>query len=75
MSILSVCRIKYITMRNILKFIQEAKVELMKVTWPTKQQIIQSTVLVVGLTFVMAVFLGGLDYGFGYVLKSFITTK
>lgn len=59
-------------MRKIFTFIQEAKIELIKVTWPTKDQITRSTMLVVGLTFVMAVFLGGLDYGFGYVLKAFI---
>lgn len=62
----------YIAMRKILTFIKEAKIELMKVTWPKKDQIIQSTILVVALTGVMAVFLGGLDYGFGLALKSFI---
>jgi preprotein translocase subunit SecE len=59
-------------MRKLFLFIREAKAELIKVTWPTKDQIIHSTILVVGLSLVMAVFLGGLDYGFGYVLKSFI---
>ena len=48
----------YIAMRKILTFIKEAKIELMKVTWPKKDQIIQSTILVVALTGVMAVFLG-----------------
>lgn len=59
-------------MRKILTFIKEAKIELMKVTWPKKDQIIRSTILVVALTGVMAIFLGGLDYGFGLALKSFI---
>jgi preprotein translocase subunit SecE len=59
-------------MRKIFTFIKEAKIELTKVTWPTKDQIIRSTILVVGLTIVMAIFLGGLDYGFGKILKAFI---
>ncbi|MDD5083522.1 MAG: preprotein translocase subunit SecE [Candidatus Moranbacteria bacterium] len=59
-------------MRNIFTFIKEAKIELTKVTWPTKDQIIRSTMLVVGLTFALAIFLGGLDYGFSYALKTFI---
>ena len=59
-------------MRKIFTFIKEAKAELLKVTWPNKDQIIRSTILVVALTFVMAIFLGGLDYGFSYVLKTFI---
>jgi preprotein translocase subunit SecE len=62
-------------MRKIFTFIKEAKVELTKVTWPTKDQIIRSTILVVGLTLVMAIFLGSLDYGFGHVLKSFIAKQ
>ena len=59
-------------MRKILTFIKEAKAELTKVTWPTKDQLIRSTILVVALTVVMAIFLGGLDYGFGLALKTFI---
>jgi preprotein translocase subunit SecE len=59
-------------MRKIFTFIREAKVELTKVTWPTKDQLIRSTILVVVLTGVLAVFLGSLDYGFGYILKAFI---
>lgn len=50
----------------------EAKAELIKVVWPTQDQLIRNTILVVALTAVVAVFLGGLDYGFGYVLKVFV---
>jgi preprotein translocase subunit SecE len=59
-------------MRRIATFIQEAKAELMKVDWPNRAQVIRSTVVVVVVTFVTAVFLGGLDYVFGYVLRSFV---
>ncbi len=59
-------------MGKMFTFIKEAKIELTKVTWPNKDQIIRSTILVVVLSGVMAIFLGSLDYGFGYVFKLLI---
>lgn len=59
-------------MRKALLFLREAKAELLKVTWPSKNQVVRSTLLVVVLTLLMALFLGGLDYGFGIILKKFI---
>ena len=59
-------------MKNIIQFFKEAKAELMKVNWPTKQQTINYTLLVIGISIAVAIFLGGLDYFFGYILKIFI---
>lgn len=59
-------------MRKIFTFLREARAELSKVTWPGREQVVRSTILVVALTGVMAVFLGSLDYGFGTLLKTFI---
>lgn len=44
----------------------------MKVNWPTKKQTINYTMVVVVLSLVVAVFLGGLDYLFSSILKAFI---
>ncbi|TAK96582.1 preprotein translocase subunit SecE [Patescibacteria group bacterium] len=52
-------------------FIREARVELKKVNWPTKQQTINYTAVVIGLSVAVGIFLGGLDYVFReIVLKS-----
>jgi preprotein translocase subunit SecE len=59
-------------MRRILTFIREAKAELMKVDWPNRSQVVHNTLIVIGLTFVTAVFLGGLDYGLSYLLREFV---
>ena len=59
-------------MNKIIKFIQEAKEELMKVNWPSKKQIINYTMLVVAVSLAVAGFLGGLDWIFAYILKTFI---
>jgi len=59
-------------MNKLIKFIQEAKEELMKVNWPSKKQTLNYTMLVVAVSLAVAGFLGGLDYMFSYILKTFI---
>ena len=59
-------------MNKLIKFIQEAKEELMKVNWPSKKQTLNYTMLVVAVSLAVAGFLGGLDYIFSYILKTFI---
>jgi preprotein translocase subunit SecE len=59
-------------MNKIIIFLKEAKVELMKVNWPTKEKTINYTLTVIGISIAVAVFLGGLDYFFEYLLKTFI---
>ncbi len=49
-------------MPNIIGFFKEVKEELLKVTWPTREQTIRYTVLVILVAVVVGVFLGGLDY-------------
>lgn len=59
-------------MNKIVIFIQEAKEELMKVNWPSKKQTINYTLLVVAVSLAVAGFLGGLDWIFSYILKTFV---
>ena len=59
-------------MNKIVQFLKEARAELLRVNWPTKEQTINYTLLVIGLSLILAVFLGGLDYLFEYLLKTFI---
>ncbi len=46
----------------IVTYLQGALQELKKVVWPTKHEIIQHTLIVIGLSLVLAVFLGAVDY-------------
>ena len=59
-------------MSGILLFIKEAKAELLKVNWLTKKQTINYTMLVIFISLAVALFLGGLDYFFGFILKEVI---
>lgn len=59
-------------MKKIFDFIVEAKAELMKVNWPTKKQTLNYTLIIIGVSLVISLFLGSLDYLFGGILKNFI---
>lgn len=59
-------------MGNILQFLQEAKVELLKVNWPKRDEIIRYTLLVIVISFAVALFLGSLDYLFSYLVETFL---
>lgn len=54
-------------------FFKEVFVEMKRVSWLSKKEIIKYTMIVIGFSFVAALFLGGLDYLFSYLLKRLIT--
>lgn len=49
---------------NPIQYIKDAKSELKKVKWPTQKQIIDSTILVLVISFVVGLLLGAFDYAF-----------
>lgn len=57
---------------NTTQFLKEARIELKKVTWPTRQETIRATVAIIVVSTAMAIFLGGLDYLFKYILNTFV---
>jgi len=48
---------------NPMQFVKEVQTELKKVTWPTKAETIKLTGMVLIITVVVALFIGGLDAG------------
>lgn len=44
-----------------INFIKESKIELGKVAWSTRQELMSSTVVVISVTAIMAVFIGVID--------------
>ena len=59
-------------MNSLVTFLKEVRVELGKVSWPSRQQMVQYTAVVIGLCLFFALFLGGLDSLFASILKRFI---
>ena len=60
-------------MQSIITFFREAKGELAKVAWPTRRDIVRHTLIVVAVSVLTALFLGGLDYVLSIGLKFLLT--
>ncbi|RJP91653.1 MAG: preprotein translocase subunit SecE [Desulfobacteraceae bacterium] len=54
---------------NWIQFFREVKVELTKVTWPSKKQTIGSTVVVIVFVFIVSIFLGVVDVGLSSLVR------
>ena len=54
---------------KIKKFVLEVKTELKKVSWSTRQELISATLMVIVITFLLAVFIGITDLSFSKVLR------
>jgi preprotein translocase subunit SecE len=50
-------------LEKVMQFLREVKVELRKVTWPSRKQTIGSTVVVIVLVMIISIFLGVVDIG------------
>ena len=56
-----------------MDFLREVKVELKKVTWPTRKQTTGTTIVVIIFVFVVAVFLGLFDFGLSKLVQVVLT--
>jgi preprotein translocase subunit SecE len=54
---------------RVREFIREVAVEFRKVTWPSRAELLNSTVVVVTVTVIIAFFLGGVDIGLARIVE------
>ena len=57
---------------RMIQFIKESRVELKKVSWPTRQDTIRHTLTVMVMSGTVALFLGGIDFVMQFILTRFI---
>jgi preprotein translocase SecE subunit len=62
-------------MKPLLEYIHVVRGEMTHVTWPTRNQAIAYTALVIGISFGVAFFLGAFDYFFTFLLERFLSLK
>ena len=55
---------------KILTFLREVKTETKRVNWPTKDETIRYTLIVLGVSLAVAAYLGGLDFIIKIVVKN-----
>ena len=51
-------------MSKIIKFINEVKIEFKNITWPTKDTLLQLSFVVISISIIISLILGGFDYLF-----------
>ena len=54
---------------KVMQFLREVKVELKKVTWPTRKQTIGSTAVTIVLVMIISAFLGVVDFGLSKMIQ------
>jgi len=59
-------------MNKIKEFLRDVKVELSRVSWPTKKQTTQYTVAVILMSIAVALFLGAWDSIFSFFLNKIL---
>jgi len=61
-----------INIRGITTFFKEVKMEMKKVNWLTKRETIRYTLIVIGISVAVAIYLGSLDFIFTTILNKFV---
>jgi len=59
---------------RIVRYFKETRAELRKVTWPTRRQATNLTLIVLGVTVAMAAFLGAVDFLFATIIRFIVTS-
>lgn len=59
-------------MNQLVQFLKEVRVELAKVSWPTRNQTILYTLVVIGISLFLAAFLGLMDFGYKFIIDKFL---
>ncbi len=54
---------------QVREFVKEVLLEFHRVTWPSRQELVNSTVVVLTVTVVIAFFLGAVDIGLARVVE------
>jgi preprotein translocase subunit SecE len=60
-------------MNSIISYFQDSLVELRQVRWPTRQQAIRLSMIVIAFTLACTVILGIVDFGLSELLKQILT--
>lgn len=59
-------------MSKIITFLKEAKSEISKVVWPSKEQTLRYTIIVIVFALIISIILGAADYGLVQLLQKII---
>jgi preprotein translocase subunit SecE len=55
--------------KKIRNYLRDVQTEMSKVSWPTREELSESTVIVIVLSIILAIFVFGVDTGLTNILK------
>jgi len=61
--------------KKVVNYFKNVKVELSKVTWPTKKEAMRLTVVVIAISLIFAAVIGALDMLFSYLVRLVVESK
>jgi preprotein translocase subunit SecE len=56
-------------MSKLSNYLGDTVAEMKQVTWPTQKQALMYTFLVIAISIIVSLFLGGFDYIFGHMIE------
>lgn len=59
--------------QRVIEYFKDTRGELRKVSWPTRKQATNLTLIVLAVTVIMALFLGSLDYIFANLVRLIVS--
>lgn len=63
----------YPQMKSVVTFFSEVRSELSKVTWPKRKEVVRLTSIVILVSVIVGLYVGGFDYLFTTVLTKLLT--
>ena len=58
--------------QSVTEYVKEVRVEMGKVSWPSRAELRESTLVVIVMVFIVAIFIGLVDRGFSLAFEAFI---
>lgn len=55
------------------RFLKESDIERRKVVWPTHQETVQTSLMVIVVTIIISLFLAAVDWGLGVLIKNLLS--
>ncbi len=55
------------------EFIRQVRTEIGKVVWPSRQETVQTAIMVLIMTIILAIFFLGVDAGFAAIVKGLLS--
>ena len=59
-------------LRLAVQFLRESRMELKKVKWPTRKELLASTAMVIFLVLIVSFFLGVIDFGLVKIIRNIV---